>query len=168
MNQTRTSAATSINSTRLPAVYNRFQFTPGTVVLDYGCGRYTDHIKKALPGCMYLPVDPYNQPQEVNDNSAALLHLVTLFHRCPVTVVCSNVLNVIDDAETVQAIANKLTEIAIGTGGKALVTVYEGDRTGTGRETGPDQWQRNERTRDYLRFFPAGRAHVTRNTIVIE
>lgn len=168
MSQTRTSAATSINRNRLPAVYGRFQFAPGSVVFDYGCGRYTDHIRKALPGCNYLPFDPYNQPDAVNENSRAALYLLTLLHRCPVTVVCSNVLNVIDDAETLQAIADKLTEIATTTGGRALVTVYEGDRTGHGRETGPDQYQRNERTRDYLHLFPAGRARIEKNTIIIE
>lgn len=168
MNQTRTSAATSINSSRLPAVYNRFQFTPGTVVLDYGCGRYTDHIRQALPGVVYLPYDPYNQPEAANEKSMFLFQFLTRFSTRPAVVICSNVLNVIDATETVADVAETVADLARAAGGKALVTVYEGDRTGTGRETGPDQWQRNERTRDYLRFFPAGRAHVTRNTIVIE
>lgn len=166
-NQTRTSAATSINSRKLPAVYNRFSFPAGTTVFDYGCGRYTDHIRAALPGVRYLPFDPFNQPDDVNVNSRGLLLFAGLC-RNAVTVVCSNVLNVIDSDDVVRGIADKLTEIALTTGGRALVTVYEGDRTGTGRETGPDQWQRNEKLAAYLRFFPAGRVRIEKQTIIVE
>lgn len=166
MTQTRTSATTSINKTRLPAVYGRFSFAPGSVVLDYGCGRYTDHIREALPGVTYLPFDPYNQPASVN--AASLDAFRTLSATRPAAVVCSNVLNVIDSADAVKATAEAVATLAQAAGAPALVTVYEGDKSGTGRETGPDQWQRNERTRDYLRFFPEGRARITRNTIVID
>ena len=166
--QRRTSAATSINSKKLPAVYGKFDFPAGSVVLDYGCGRYTDHIRAALPGVDYLPVDPYNQPDAVNSNSLARLYLLTLLNRCPVTVVCSNVLNVVDSDDTVRAIVNKLLSIAADTRGRAIFTVYEGDRSGAGRETGPDAWQRNEKLRDYLRFFPAGRARISRGAIIAE
>lgn len=168
MSQTRTSAATSINRNRLPAVYSRFQFVPGSVVFDYGCGRYTDHIRAALTGCIYIPFDPYNQPEEVNEKSRFLFSFLARFTTRPAVVICSNVLNVIDDADALQAVADEITDMVRTTGGKALVTVYEGDRTGHGRETGPDQYQRNERIRDYLRFFPAGHARIEKSTIVIE
>lgn len=31
-----------------------------------------------------------------------------------------------------------------------LITVYEGDRSGTGRQTAADSWQENRRTADYM------------------
>lgn len=167
--QTRTSAGTSINSKKLPAVFNRFTFPAGSVVFDYGCGKYTDHIRAALPGVAYLPFDPFNQPDNVNRDSLAKLRLIPAFHpAAPIAIVCSNVLNVIDNDDVVAAIAAKLAELARSAGGVALVTVYEGDRSGTGRETGPDAWQRNQKLRDYLPLFPAGRARIYKNTIIVK
>lgn len=170
MSQTHTSATTSINKTKLPAVYNRFTLAPGSVVLDYGCGRYTDHIRRHAAMqlcCAYLPFDPYNQPRKTNQKSLIKFTELTADTDLPAVVVCSNVLNVIDNDDTVQAVANHLVRLATMAGGRALVTVYEGDGSGNGRETGPDQWQRNEKIRSYLRFFPAS-ARIIKNTIVID
>ena len=163
MKQNHTSAATSINSTKLPRVYNLATFAPGEIVLDYGCGRYTDHIRAALPaGVEYLPYDPYNQPQAVNYSSTLAVDAARRDGH-PVTVVCSNVLNVIDNAAVVQEIATQIESIARRTGGRYLVTIYEGNRTGEGRETGRDQWQRNERAADYLKYFTS--AQIRRGVI---
>ena len=168
--QSHSSAATSINKTRLPAVYSRFSLEPGTVILDYGCGRYTDHIRRHAAAslcCAYLPYDPYNQPRKTNQRSLIKFAALTEDTDLPAVVVCSNVLNVIDNDDAVQAVADHLVRLATAAGGRALVTVYEGDGSGNGRETGPDQWQRNEKLREYLRFFPAS-ARIVRSTIVIE
>ena len=155
--QTYTSAATSINSGRLPAVYSRIPYYTGRVVLDYGCGRYTDHIRAALPGHLaYLPYDPFNQPDDVNRDTLALVR-IAVHTRTPVTVICSNVLNVIDNDDEVRTIANWIRYIVGQTGGIGYVTVYEGNRSGTGRKTGPDQYQRNAPLRDYLKYFPGAR-----------
>lgn len=154
MSQKYTSAATSINASKLPRVYSTAQFAPGEIVFDYGCGKYIDHIRAALPeGVVYLPYDPYNQPREINESSERRLHHA-LRRGKPVTVVCSNVLNVIDSNDTVACIAMDLEMIAAdNNGGRLLVTVYEGDKSGKGRETMPDCYQRNERTREYLPYF---------------
>ena len=64
--QSFTSKETSINSVKLPAVYKRATFS-APVVLDYGCGKYTEHIRRVIPeGVDYLPYDPFNQPDDVN------------------------------------------------------------------------------------------------------
>ena len=155
--QTCTIAKTSINSGRLPAVYSRLPYFKGRVILDWGCGRYTDHIRAALPGHLaYLPYDPFNQPEEVNRDTLALVR-IAVHTETPVTVICSNVLNVIDNDDEVRNIANWLRYIVTETGGIGYVTVYEGDRSGTGRKTGPDQYQRNAPLRDYLKYFPDSR-----------
>lgn len=151
MTQTFTSARTSINSAKLPAVYNKAPLN-ARIVFDYGCGKYIDHIKYFLVGRTYLAYDPYNQPRDVNEESVCLLRLAMQTH-CPVDVVCSNVLNVIDCDVAVEAIAKKICDICETTGGKGYITVYEGDRSSVGRQTGADQYQRNAPLRQYLRFF---------------
>ena len=169
MKQNYTSAATSINRDRLPAVYGRIQIEPGDHVLDYGCGRYTDHIRAALPEDVeYIPYDPYNQPQTVNHHATLRVNTLRIMAE-PVTVICSNVLNVIDGDTEVRDICRNIAAIVRTTGGKAYITVYEGDRSGNGRQTGPDQYQRNQRLSEYLRFIPESvRAYTYRNMIVME
>lgn len=162
--QTCTSKATSINSGRLPAVYGKRLYYAGDVLLDYGCGRYTDHIRAALPNQIYLPFDPYNQPHQVNLESWSMVR-IAMKTATPVTVVCSNVLNVIDDENEVWNIARNIWTIVRKTGGVGYVTVYEGDRTGIGRKTGPDQYQRNARLADYLKYFPG--AQIYNGMIVV-
>mgnify|MGYP007104060689 CR=1 FL=1 len=151
MAQNFTSSATSINSTKLPAVYRKVSFS-APLVLDYGCGRYTDHILNHLTGKIYLPYDPYNQPDDVNRSSMFIVSLAQKEAK-PVDVICSNVLNVIDDEDTIRSIAKRIETIVNRTGGTGSVTVYEGNRSGSGRQTGSDQYQRNEPLRNYLRYF---------------
>lgn len=150
--QTYTSKNTSINREKLPAVYRKVKFR-SRIVLDYGCGKYTEHIRNHLLGKhVYLPFDPYNQTEEVNKASRFVLSLA-LANKDSVDVVCSNVLNVIDNDGEVQNIAEEIESITTATGGTAYITVYEGNRSGIGKQTGKDQYQRNEPLRSYLRFF---------------
>lgn len=153
MAQTYTSKNTSINSGKLPAVYGKAKLT-ASLVMDYGAGRYTDHIRDHVNALhkTYLPYDPYNLPDERNAVTATLVCNAMYVH-FPVDVICSNVLNVIDDDREVQKIARHIEEITTASGGTGYVTVYEGNRSGTGKQTGPDQYQRNEPLRNYLRYF---------------
>ena len=129
MAQTFTSSATSINRTKLPAVYGKADLS-AQLVFDYGCGKYTDHIEEHVKSLrkVYLPYDPYNQPDDVNKFSVTMV-LYAMHTRYPVDVVCSNVLNVIDSEAEVSRICHHIEEIATTTGGTGFVTVYEGDRT---------------------------------------
>ena len=157
MAQTFTSSATSINSTKLPAVYRKAKLSAHSV-LDYGCGKYTEHIRSALAGKQYLPYDPYNQPEPVNNTSMFIVRCA-MNTGIPVDVVCSNVLNVINDEWTILTIADTIESIIEKTGGTAYITVYEGNRSGIGRQTGADQYQRNEPLRNYLRYFRNATIH---------
>lgn len=165
MAQTFTSAGTSINSNRIPAVFRKAHFS-APIVFDYGSGKYTDHIEKYIRSKLitYLPYDPYNQDDHINKVSMKMVeHAIDA--RLPVDVVCSNVLNVIDDDDTVRKVAGHIVEIVNATGGTAFITVYEGDRSGHGRQTGRDQYQRNEPLRNYLHLFPSNA--VIRNGMII-
>ena len=153
--QTFTSSATSINRSKLPAVYRKATFSSTTPFLvDWGCGKYVDHIRNALKdqNKILYPYDPFNQPSHINRHTMDFLYWAEHEH-VEIDIVCSNVLNVIDSDGEVSRICYRLEQIATSTGGTAYVTVYEGDRSGVGRQTGRDQYQRNESLRDYLRFF---------------
>ena len=165
-NQTYSSAATSINSAKLPAVYSRVSdsaYQWADKLLDYGCGRYITHLIKytarhsALPDdryyhyCWWYGYDRFNR--DAADNAHALEGFSesknSLTHRM---VFCSNVLNVIDSDDVVKGIAGFLTACAIS-GAAVMVTVYEGDRSGIGRATKADCYQRNEKIVNYLKYF---------------
>lgn len=164
--QTYSSAATSINSTKLPAVYTRVSdsaYQWADKLLDYGCGRYIDHLIKytakhsSIPDdryyhyCWWYGYDRFNRPDEWN---AQALERFAESDKPFVNrmVFCSNVLNVIDSDDVVKGIAGFLTACAIS-GAAVMVTVYEGDKSGIGRETKADCYQRNEKITDYLKYF---------------
>lgn len=133
--QKYTSACTSINKNKLPAIYNKVSFDKGKTVLDYGCGRYTDHIRKRveLQGCNYYPYDPFNLPE-----SEMPTEIVDY-------AICSNVLNVIAEKEVVKEVIKNVVDNSR----MAFFTVYEGDGSGVGKEVTKDSYQRNEKTRVY-------------------
>lgn len=147
MAQQATSANTSINSKRLPAIYNKLYISTGRVI-DYGCGKYTDHIRWYLYAHQYLPYDPFNQPDEVNRKT-----LETCKDRHKATVILSNVLNVIDDMQTVFDVIDHCLELAHG--GSVCVTVYEGDKSGVGKYTKKDCFQRNWKFAQWVQWLIA-------------
>ena len=164
MTQNYTSAATSINSTKLPAVYTRVSdsaYQWADKLLDYGCGRYVTHLIKyaaqhsALPDdeyyhyCWWYGYDRYNR--DTADNARALDDYAENSSARRM-VFCSNVLNVVDSDEVVAGIAGFLTACAIS-GAAVFITVYEGDKSGIGRETKADCYQRNEKIAEYLKYF---------------
>lgn len=165
MAQTVTSARTSVNSSKLPAVYGKIKALH-PFVFDYGCGKHVAHIREHVDSmnAFYMPFDPYNQPNAVNKPSLKML-MKCIQYKKPVDVICSNVLNVIDDDDTVRKIAEHIMHIVNSTGGTGYVTVYEGDRSGIARYTGADSYQRNAPLRSYLPLFH--NATIEHNMIVI-
>ena len=146
MNQSVTSANTSINKNRMPAVYGKIQLNDGDRVLDYGCGRYTEHLyhhcKEKMAG--FFPFDPFNIPEWKNRLSREQLE-----YRPATIGIMSNVLNVIDSDEAIkEAISDALS--LISNRGKLHITVYEGDKSGNGKYTSADSFQRNMRLKDYI------------------
>lgn len=139
--QRYTSANTSINAKRLPYVYSKADFKPMSKVLDYGCGKYTSHIQRALERklCVYTPYDKYNQPY-------------TQCNLIPNTydyVVCSNVLNVIAESDIRLSIINDLYNV-LKSNGMAYITVYDGDKSCNGKVSKNDCWQENKPLKEYL------------------
>lgn len=153
-----TSKNTSINKTKLPAIYKKlnWEFIKETdkayfvndFVIDYGCGKYTEHIKSFLKnkGFYFMGYDLYNQHIDKNQETLKVLESTTSIG----TIICSNLLCVIKEDEIVQEIVNKVTK----TRQPYFFTIYEGDKSGIGKQTGKDKWQRNQKLKAiYEQFF---------------
>ena len=148
--QKYTSANTSINKTKLPAIYKKiswkrikdgwkYNHIDKPCVLDYGCGKYTDHIKQYLAdlGFDYMGYDP-NWNNDLNWEKVI-----------PAVVVCSNVLNVIAEDNIVEEIIRKIKSYKT----PYFITVYEGNGSGEGKVSQKNCYQRNLKTAGYARFW---------------
>jgi len=133
MKQKYTSADTSINSKKLPAIYRMIKgrVTENETVLDYGCGKYFDDYN--LPENFH-GYDPFNRPNE------------TELNRQYDVALCSNVLNVIMEKEIRLDLLRTLQKLA----DRIMITVYEGDKSGEGKETKEDCFQLNRKKKEYL------------------
>ena len=139
------SAATSINSNKLPAIYKMVSFNEGDVVVDFGGGKFdnaVEYIKdKGATLCVY---DPYNRSAEHNKEVLRILRE----NGGADAAVNSNVLNVIKEPEARKNVLENIARIT-KPGAPIYITVYEGK--GNGQE-GPTKsgYQLNRKTADYL------------------
>ena len=165
--QKRSSKNTSINTRRLPAVYNKVDWrhyahaADDYRVFDIGCGQLaTQHIvynklkqfgiKKFYPWdpnhkCMGNKIKTVTEMNKVNTNKV---------------IICSNVLNVIDDDNALHTLIAFICDMSVVQEPNGIyhmnpvfVSVYEGDKSGVGRQTKKDCWQRNEQLIFYLSKF---------------
>lgn len=159
MKQAYTSANTSINCKKIPAVYTKAAKHITGKVLDYGCGKYTALIKAHAEknGFQWSGYDKFNQTAEQNAHA---------FRKADV-VISSNVLNVIAESDVRKDVLEKMAR----RGNKLLITVYEGDKSGKGRRSQADCWQENRKTADYLAEVEQAtgyKAHIENGVIVAE
>lgn len=145
ISQEFTSENTSINSTKLPAIFKMVSFEPGTINIDYGGGRF-DNVAEYLTqyDVINLVYDPYNRTPEHNKEVLKTLRRAGGAD----TATCSNVLNVIKEPEVRKNVLENISKI-VKPGGKIYITVYEGSGKG---DEGPTKagYQLNRRTADYL------------------
>ena len=139
------SAATSINSNKLPAIYKMVNFNEGDVVVDFGGGKFDNAVEyirdKGATLCVY---DPYNRSAEHNKEVLRILRE----NGGADAAVNSNVLNVIKEPEARKNVLENIARIT-KPGAPIYITVYEGK--GDGQE-GPTKsgYQLNRKTADYL------------------
>lgn len=144
--QNYTSKQTSINSKKAPAVYSMGRAIEAMTdkrVLDVGGGRFDTAQEAARSyGATVSIYDPYNRSEEHNREVIAGAYDVAII---------SNVLNVIDST----AARGDVVQLAGSKADTVLITVYEGDRSGTGRQTAADSWQENRAIADYIEEIAA-------------
>lgn len=140
MEQKYTSKNTCINTVNM--IYKKMPFIPGCRILDFGGGKYdtnTDFMKEKYNAHVYV-YDKYNRDGRHNER------VIAEMRQCaPDCIVCSNVLNVIMEDEVIDEI---LADIASFHAATIYISVYEGDKTGIGKET-TKGWQRNQKACAY-------------------
>ena len=145
VNQEFTSENTSINSTKLPAIFKMVSFEPGTINLDMGGGKF-DNVAEYLSeyDVINLVYDPYNRSRAHNSEVIKTLRSAGGAD----TATCSNVLNVIKEPEARINVLENMSKL-VKPGGDIYITVYEG--RGDSKE-GPTKsgYQLNRKTQDYL------------------
>lgn len=139
------SAKTSINSSKLPAIFKLVKFQPNTINLDYGGGKFDNAAEElAKIDVTNLVYDPYNRSsshnseviEKIRDNDGAD------------TATCSNVLNVIKEPQARQVVLKNIYKL-LKSGGTLYITVYEGKGNGQEGQTSSG-YQLNRKTKDYL------------------
>lgn len=147
--QYHSSANTSINSKKLPAIYKKLaDMMEHKRFIDVGCGKYINHLRDFATehNAVAFFWDPFNRTEDQNTDAF-------IMSREPIVdfAICSNVLNVIDRDDAVTSCILNAVNLGNGT---AYFTIFEGDGKGVGRETGTDKWQRNEKLRGYKKYVP--------------
>jgi hypothetical protein len=145
MKQKYSGANTSVNHTKPPAIANLVNkidgWRLGTINVDLGCGA-KPHV---FSDWLYANKSIYNMPLDPYWEFEADERLLSVVGATSVTI--SNVLNVIKE----KRLRLKLLRQAKNLGATYIyITVYEGDKSGKGRETKPDCWQENRDTESYL------------------
>jgi len=147
--QAYTSAATSINKDKLPAVFTKLtkeaKFAPGSRNIDIGGGKFdnaSEHLAKQ--DVENLVFDPYNRSADHNR-----MVLESVRGKPADTATVSNVLNVIpDEANQIKTLETAYKSLKDN--GEVFITVYEGNKSGVGKVTGSDQFQQNKKLSGYL------------------
>ena len=147
--QKYTSAATSINKEKLPAVFTKLtkeeKFAPGSRNIDIGGGKFdnaSEHLAKQ--DVENLVFDPYNRSADHNR-----MVLESVRGKPADTATVSNVLNVIpDEANQIKTLETAYKSLKDD--GEVFITVYEGNKSGVGKVTGSDQFQQNKKLSGYL------------------
>lgn len=141
MTQQYTSKNTFINYSTIPYLINHINWNEfkGGRCLDYGSGKINPNVETIFKKnkIQYLPYDPYWLDEKTNNKAMNLY---------PTIVICSNVLNVIDDNDTMHHIHQYIRGLNV----PYFIKVYEGDRSYISRETKKDCYQRNLPTAEYL------------------
>ena len=155
--QEYTSANTSINSSKLPAIFKLVNLSPNTINLDFGGGRFDNASEYlATKDVTNLIYDPYNRSSEHNKN---VLDTIRKNNGAD-TATCSNVLNVIKEENARHTVIQNIYNL-LKSNGTAYFTVYEG--TGKGNEGATKSgYQLNRKTVDYIDEIKEVFSDVTR------
>ncbi len=144
-NQEFGSAKTSINSTKLPAIFKMVSFEPDTINLDMGGGKFdnaTEYLSEY--NVTNLIYDPYNRSKAHNSKVVKTLKSAGGAD----TATCSNVLNVIKEPEARIGVLENMSKL-VKPGGDIYITVYEG-RGDSNEGRTKSGYQLNRKTADYL------------------
>ena len=139
------SADTSINSTKLPAIYKMITIPEGSVGIDFGGGKWDNAIEHIRDlGATLCVYDPYNRSKAYNKETLKTLRA----NGGADWAVTSNVLNVIKEPSARKAVLENISKIT-KPGAPIYITVYEGRGDSKAGQT-KSGYQLNRKTKDYM------------------
>lgn len=139
------SADTSINSTKLPAIYKMISIPKGSVGIDFGGGKWDNAIEHIRDlGATLCVYDPYNRSKAYNKETLKTLRA----NGGADWAVTSNVLNVIKEPSARKAVLENISKIT-KSGAPIYITVYEGRGDSKAGQT-KSGYQLNRKTKDYM------------------
>ena len=139
------SADTSINSTKLPAIYKMITIPEGSVGIDFGGGKWDNAIEHIRDlGATLCVYDPYNRSKAYNKETLKTLRA----NGGADWAVTSNVLNVIKEPSARKAVLENISKIT-KSGAPIYITVYEGRGDAKASQT-KSGYQLNRKTKDYI------------------
>ena len=139
------SADTSINSTKLPAIYKMISIPEGSVGIDFGGGKWDNAIEHIRDlGATLCVYDPYNRSKAYNKETLKTLRA----NGGADWAVTSNVLNVIKEPSARKAVLENISKIT-KPGAPIYITVYEGRGDSKAGQT-KSGYQLNRKTKDYM------------------
>lgn len=140
--QNITSKNTALN--QVASTFKAFNFD-NCLVLDYGCGKglSKEFCEKTYNNCKVFLYDPYQGFDETNK----------FFESCSQNtkniITCNNVLNVLQD-DILKSVITHIAMLADYYLTDVIFKIYEGNKTGNGKITKNDCYQRNEKTESYV------------------
>jgi len=151
MDQQFSSKKTSINSRKLPAIYNKIDWSKlnGKILLDFGCGKYYNIIREYLErfNIKYIPYDKYWDVGNYDE-------IETMLKNQQIDIiVSSNVFNVIKEDEIISSILTNLLCNDIKNTPYVFLKIYEGNKSNFGCKSMNDSWQRNQKLKVFYNEF---------------
>lgn len=140
--QNITSKNTALN--QVASTFKAFNFD-NCLVLDYGCGKgmSKEFCENTYNNCKVFLYDPFHGFDETNK----------FFESCSQNtkniITCNNVLNVLQD-DILKSVITHIAMLADYYLTDVIFKIYEGNKTGNGKITKNDCYQRNEKTEGYV------------------
>ena len=140
--QNITSKNTALN--QVASTFKAFNFDD-CLILDYGCGKgmSKEFCEKTYNNCKVFLYDPYHGFDEVND------FLKGCKESKKNVITCNNVLNVLQN-DTLKSVIADVATNANYCRCDVIFKIYEGDKSGKGKISKKDCYQRNEKTENYI------------------
>lgn len=148
--QNITSKNTALN--QIASTFKKFDFS-NSYVLDWGCGKglSKEFCEKTFENCKVELFDPFHD-YKLGVQNYCLFSLSAICD-CKYDnkiITCNNVLNVLQDNTLIEVLNGVFATAMVCKVDKIIFKVYEGDKTGIGRITKKDCYQRNEKTALYF------------------